>query len=351
MKILIVTDAWIPQTNGVVRTLQAIESSLTAAGHRVRIVGPNRRSPTCWPLPFYPEIALEFFPFRHLNHAFETFAPDAIHIATEGPLGAAARLWCLRHKAPFSTAYHTRFPEYFSASWPWPLREPVCHMTYESLRRFHAPSRAVMVPTDTIYEALAAHGFKNLVRWSRGVDTILFKPYGKDFAPFADLPRPLLLYVGRLSIEKNVRAFCALRTAGTKIVIGSGPDMKKLQTRTPDVVFMGHMERETLARAYAAADLFVFPSKTDTFGLVLLEACAAGLRVAAYPVPGPKDVLGGAEAAAFAVLDNDLQTAVDKALTLPDTILLPRAFAEKHSWDVSAGEFYQNLGLESAKKA
>jgi len=343
MKIIIVTDAWLPQTNGVVRTLQAMVHELTQAGHKVRVIGPDRRSWSCWPLPFYPEIALEFFPARRLARHLEAYEPEAIHIATEGPLGVAARHWCLRRKKPFTTAYHTRFPEYFGSQLPRPLRLAVERLVYEGLRQFHAPAQAVMVATDTIYDALTARGFKNIVRWARGVDTTLFKPYGKVFGPFEELARPILLYVGRISAEKNLRAFLELHTTGQKVVIGSGPDLKKLKARYNDALFMGRMERETLARAYAAADLFVFPSKTDTFGLVLLEACAAGLRIAAYPVAGPQDVLGGAEGQAFSVLDADLQTAVDQALTLPDTVLLPRAFAEKHSWAVSAAQFYQNL--------
>ncbi len=343
MKILIVTDAWLPQTNGVVRTIEAMRRELSKAGHDVRIAGSDPSRLTNMPLPTYSEIRLELFADGRLRREIETFAPEAIHIATEGPLGWAARRICLQKGLAFSTAYHTRFPEYCAARVPRFLSRWVENAVYALLRRFHAPSRAVMVPTASIHAALSKRGFHRLAHWSRGVDTSVFGTHGKTFDAYHDLKRPVLLYVGRVSAEKNLEAFLKLRTTGSKVVVGAGPDRKKLSKRYDDAVFLGRLERDRLARAYAAADLFVFPSKTDTFGLVLLEACASGLRIAAYPVAGPKDVLGGKEAAAFVALDEDLQRAVDKALALADTVLLPRAFAEKHSWAVSAGQFYQNL--------
>jgi len=343
MKILIVTDAWLPQTNGVVRTLQAMVRELEKAGHEVQLIGPDPKSWSSFLLPTYSEVTLEFFSRSRLRQLLDAFAPDAIHLATEGPLGWTMRQLCLKRGLRFSTAYHTRFPEYFGARVPFFLRPIVEGIAYSVLRHFHAPSMAVMAPTKSMHDTLVAHGFAHLAHWSRGVDTNLFTSERNGNAFFHDWPRPILLSVGRVSIEKNLRAFLDLKTEGTKVVVGSGPDQKKLAAHYPDVRFMGRLEKEKLVQAYAGADLFVFSSKTDTFGLVLLEACAAGLRVAAYPVAGPKDVLRGAEAQAFTVLDEDLQKAVDTALTLPDTRILPRAFAEKHSWAVSAAQFYHNL--------
>lgn len=350
MKIMIVTDAWLPQTNGVVRTLQAMERELVKAGHGVRIVGSDPRRWSNLPFPTYPEIRLEFFSAARIRRAMEEFQPDAIHIATEGPLGWTTRRLCLKAKRPFSTAYHTRFPEYFGSRVPSFLRGFIENRAYKILRRFHRPALTVMIPTESIYKELSRRGFHRLVHWSRGVDTDVFRPYGKEWKGYAELPRPVLLYVGRVAAEKNLKAFLNLTVSGTKVVIGDGPDAGKLSARYLDAHFLGRLDHAELARAYAAADLFVFPSKTDTFGLVLLEACAAGLRVAAYPVAGPKDVLGGEEAAAFTALDEDLQAAVERALTLPNTVLLPRAFAEKHSWAVSAAQFYRNLWSRDAKE-
>lgn len=343
VRILIVTDAWEPQTNGVVRTLQAIARELEKAGHETRIVGPDPSRPFCFALPSYREITLEFFAAARLRAALDSFAPDAVHLATEGPLGWAMRRLCLRRGRPFTTAYHTRFPEYCAARAPRFLKKRVERLAYAVLRRFHAAAQKTLVPTESLRAELAARGFKKLALWRRGVDAGLFRLYGKDFEAYKDLPRPILLYVGRVAVEKNIEAFLDLRANGRKIVVGEGPDLQKLAARYPGASFLGKLEGEVLARAYAAADLFVFPSKTDTFGLVLLEACASGLRVAAYPAPGPRDVLGGPEAEDFAALDEDLQKAVEKALALPDTALLPRAFAEGHSWAASAAEFYRNL--------
>ncbi len=350
MKIMIVTDAWIPQTNGVVRTLQAMERELLKAGHAVRVIGPDLERWSCLPFPTYSEIKMEFFSARRLKKEWADFAPDVVHIATEGPLGWTMRRLCLREGRPFSTAYHTRFPEYFAARAPRFVKAWVERLAYKILRRFHAESAAVMVATESIYETLTAHAFPRLAHWSRGVDTDVFRPHGKEWRGYVGLPRPILLYVGRVAAEKNLKAFLDLETPGSKVVVGDGPDLRKLSSRYGEARFLGRLERKSLVQAYAAADLFVFPSKTDTFGLVLLEACAAGLRLAAYPVAGPKDVLGNEEAEAFAVLDEDLQKAVNRALALPDTVLLPRAFAEKHSWAVSAAQFFKNLCSSSPKE-
>lgn len=343
MRILIATDAWKPQTNGVVRTLEVLEKELAAAGHKVRIVGPDLSRKSCFPMPFYSEIVLEFFAAARLRVLVEAFDPEAIHIATEGPLGFAMRRLCLQTGRSFTTAYHTRFPEYAATRAPRFLKRLVEKAGYAVLRRFHAQADKVLVPTRGMQAELSARGFDNLALWPRGVDTSLFRPASEPFVLYKDMERPLLLYVGRIAAEKNIEAFLKLETPGTKILVGDGPDSLRLTRKYPMARFLGRLEPEDLARAYAAADLFVFPSKTDTFGLVLLEACAAGLRVAAYPACGPRDVFGTAEAAAFAVLDEDLGKAVTAALALPDTRLLPRAYAEKYSWAVSAAEFYQNI--------
>lgn len=351
MRILIITDAWLPQTNGVVRTLQSMKQELMKAGHEVELVGPDPHRWSSLRLLTYSEITLEFFPSARLSRVMDNFRPEAIHIATEGPLGWAARRLCLERGFSFSTAYHTRFPEYLSARSPWFLRSLVERAAYAVLRRFHYSSLAVMTTTESMFETLVAHGFLRIAHWSRGVDTQLFTPEGRDAGFYSGLPRPILLYVGRVSVEKNLPAFLELKTNGTKVIVGAGPDLKRLAARHPEVRFLGRLERERLVKAYASADVFVFPSKTDTFGLVLLEACASGLRVAAYPVSGPKDVLGGEEAQAFTALDGDLQRALDRALALPDTRILPRAFAEKHSWAVSAAQFYHNLWPAAPQRA
>jgi glycosyltransferase involved in cell wall biosynthesis len=260
----------------------------------------------------------------------DDYQPSAIHIATEGPLGLAARRHCLRRGYEFTTAFHTRFPEYLQARWRVPLS-----LTYRWIRWFHGPSTGVMVATTTVEQALQARGFDNLRRWSRGVDTTLFRPSPKDFLPF---PRPIALYVGRVAVEKNIGAFLDLDLPGTKVVVGDGPQRTMLQARYPDVRFVGAKTGEELARHYAAADVFVFPSRTDTFGLVLLEALASGVPVAAYPVEGPLDVIDGSGAGC---LDQDLGMAVRSALTIPPEIC--RAHALTYSWEASAQQFIGNL--------
>lgn len=351
MKILIVSDAWLPQVNGVVRTLQATRHELEKAGHTVSIIGPDSTRWTSLALPTYREIVLEFFATARLRREIGAFAPDTLHIATEGPLGWAARRLCLENGWAFTSAYHTRFPQYFAARMPWGLRSAASCLCYALLRWFHRPSQAVMATTPTIANDLRDHGFGRIVLWSRGVDTDLFQLWGKSFPSYESLPRPILLYVGRVSVEKNLEDYLRLHVNGSKVVVGAGPDLEKLKARYPDAIFLGPMVGEELAKAYAAADLFVFPSKSDTFGLVLLEACGAGLRIAAYPVAGPKDLLGGSEAQAFAVLDTDLQRAVDKALQLPESPQLPRRFALAQSWERATADFCSYLAPLTLKKA
>lgn len=349
MKILIVSDAWKPQINGVVRTLESISKELELRGHEVLIVGPDTGRFFTFPMPFYPEIKLEFFAHFRLAKIIRDFSPDTTHIATEGPLGWAARSCCLRQGRPFTTSYHTNFPDYLAKRCPHLLAPLVAMTSFAILRRFHAPAGAVMVATSLIENELRTRKFYRLVRWSRGVDTDLFKPYGKALKAYENLPRPILLNVGRVSVEKNLRAFLDLETQGSKVVIGDGPDLEKLRKQYPQAHFLGTLSGETLARHFAAADLFVFPSKTDTFGLVLLEACASGLRCAAYPVAGPLDIFSGETGNAFAVLDENLQKAVDRALSLPDNPGNPRAFASKFSWKVSAEQFFIHLQAPSPK--
>lgn len=342
-KILIVSDAWLPQINGVVRTLEETAHELRRLKYNVEIYGPNTTLWNTFSVPSYASIKLELFGQRRLLNAIQNFRPDYIHIATEGPLGWAARTICLKQKLPFTTSYHTRFPEYLAARVPRFLAKPLYILATTILRRFHAPSSAILVATSSIEQDLHQHKFRRLARWSRGVDTTVFRPYGKNISAYAQLPRPILLYVGRVAIEKNVRAFLDLTTDGSKVIIGDGPDLDILQKSYPEAHFLGVFEGEELARHYAAADLFVFPSTTDTFGLVLLEACACGLRIASYPAPGPADIFGRPGGSEFTKLNPILQQAVDQALTQPDTIELPRQFAKNFSWETCTKQFLEHL--------
>jgi glycosyltransferase involved in cell wall biosynthesis len=302
-RLLVATDAWEPQVNGVVRTLQATIRELVERGVEVEIVHPGRFSTLA--LPTYPDIRLAIVPPRRLKALIAESAPDAIHIATEGPIGWAARAACASLGQRFTTSYHTRFPEYLRARAPVPEG-----LTYAMLRRFHAPAAAVMVSTERMRRELAARGFRNLAIWPRGVDTELFRP---DRPSVLDLPRPIFLTVGRLAVEKNMAAFLALDLPGSKVVVGDGPQAEELRRHFPEAHFLGMRQGTDLAAVYASADVFVFPSLTDTYGIVMLEAAAAGLPTAAFPAPGPLDVLGGTGAAA---LDADLRRACLKALEI-----------------------------------
>jgi len=328
MKILIVTDAWYPQVNGVVRTLDTVRRELITLGHEVAVISPDGFSTI--PCPTYPEIRLALFPRRRVGRAIEAFAPSAIHIATEGPLGWAARAYCRRRGRPFTTSLHTRFPEYVHAR----FRLPVA-WGYSVLRRFHRPAEGVMVATPSMRGVLRARGFDNLKSWSRGVDTALFRPRDKNF--LAD-ERPISMFVGRVAVEKNVEAFLSLDLAGTKYVVGDGPLLNTLKARYPEVRFTGYKTGDELARHLAAADVFVFPSRTDTFGLVLLEAMASGVPVAAYPVTGPIDVVDSHK---VGVLDDDLGRAARAALDIsPEDC---REYALGYSWRACAELFLGNL--------
>ncbi|MBL6599762.1 MAG: glycosyltransferase family 1 protein [Alphaproteobacteria bacterium] len=336
MRLFLVTDAWKPQVNGVVRTLGRMIQEMEARGHVVEVAAPSDfHNMAC---PTYPEIRLALLAKRKLVQRIEAFRPDAIHLATEGPLGMAARGYCMARGYPYTTAYHTRFPEYVHARVRLPLT-----WSYALLRRFHNGGARCMVSTQTIQSDLESRGFRNIARWSRGVDTKLFRP--RDEAYF-DFPRPISLYAGRVAVEKNVPAFLDLDLPGTKIVAGDGPILAKLKASYPDVVFLGSLDDEALARAYAAADVFVFPSKTDTFGLVMLEALASGTPVAGFPVPGPLDVVGDRPVGS---LDEDLSLAVGRALDCSrDTC---RDYALGYDWDVCVTQFVNNLEVFPSSKA
>jgi len=333
MRILLATDAWEPQVNGVVRTLTRTVAECRAMGHEVEVISPDQFKTL--PMPTYPEIKLAINAYEPIQERFKAFEPEAIHIATEGPIGLAARRICVEWKLPFTTSYHTRFPEYVSARLPVPLAAG-----YAFMRWFHGPSGRIMVATDSFRQELEKHGFRNLSPWSRGVDTDLFHPRGPDEIPPAlkDLPRPLWLNVGRVAVEKNIDAFLALDLPGSKVVVGDGPSRLELAAKYPDVVFTGSLFGEELARCFAAADVFVFPSLTDTFGLVIIEAMATGSPVAAYPAPGPIDLIPGSGAG---VCDEDLKTACLEALKLDRAAT--RAYAEKFSWRACTEEFVRNL--------
>ena len=328
MKIALVSDAWLPQINGVVRTLMRTVEELKELGHETQVISPDLfRNVPC---PTYGEIRLAVLPARRLAVLLDRYQPCAIHIATEGPLGHAARRYCLARKLPFTTAFHTRFPEYVKARTGLLLGAG-----YSVLRRFHAPSSSVMVATLSLERDLEGRGFRNLKRWTRGVDTTLFHPRDKSFL---DLPRPIHLYVGRVAVEKNVEAFLKLDLPGSKLIVGSGPQLAEFKRRYPEVHFAGPRTGEDLARHYAAADVFVFPSRTDTFGLVLLEALASGLPVAAFPVPGPNDVINGS---AVGFLNEDLAGAARNAVNISPALC--RDYALQFSWRHSAEQFLANL--------
>jgi glycosyltransferase involved in cell wall biosynthesis len=328
LRILIASDAWTPQTNGVVVTLRNTVRTLEALGHSVEVIGPDRfRSIAC---PTYPEIRLALKPGSGIARTITEFAPDAIHLSTEGPIGMAARRICLRRGLTFTTAYHTRFPEYVHTR----IRLPTA-VTYAWLRRFHAASSCLMVATPAIEEDLSRRGFSRIARWTRGVDTALFRP-GRAIPN--NWTRPVFMYVGRVAVEKNISAFLDVDLPGTKVVVGDGPERRTLQQWHPEVVFTGAKYGEALAAHYRTADAFVFPSRTDTFGLVMLEAMASGTPVAAYRVPGPLDVVTEGKSG---ILGDDLQAAALAALDLDRETV--RRHALDYSWEHATSQFVANL--------
>ncbi len=339
MKILIATDAWHPQVNGVVRTLSYTAREAAALGADIEFLAPSEFRTL--PMPSYPEIRLALTLPSAVQRRLETIQPDAIHIATEGPIGHAMRRVCTRRGLPFTTSFHTRFPDYLAERLPLPerwTREAI----WAWLRRFHSPASAVMAATPTLAAELTDRGLKNVKIWPRGVDTQLFRPRE---GVVVDLPRPIFLTVGRLAVEKNVEAFLALDLPGTKLVIGDGPARARLARQYPKVVFAGAKHGEDLAQIYTAADVFVFPSRTDTFGLVLLEALASGVPVAAFPAAAPHDVIGQAPVGA---LNEDLQRACLQALECSREEC--RAYALKMTWEASTRKFLGHV-CSAAKAA
>jgi glycosyltransferase involved in cell wall biosynthesis len=328
MRLAIVTDAWLPQVNGVVTTLQRTRSVLEARGRAVTVLSPDQYRTI--PCPTYSEIRLALWPGRRIATALDRFDPHAIHIATEGPLGLAAASHCARRGRAFTTSYHTQFPQYLRKRAPIPES-----WSYAFLRRHHGRARRTLVATEHQRLDLVAHGFANVVIWSRGVDTELFKPCGRDHL---GLPRPIFAYAGRVAVEKNLDAFLALDLPGTKVVIGDGPDRASLERRYPDAKFLGYRFGTDLVACLSAADVFVFPSRTDTYGLVMLEAMACGTPVAAYPVTGPIDVVTSQR---DGVLDADLRAAALAALEVDREAC--RRTALSRTWDKAAAQFMSHL--------
>jgi glycosyltransferase involved in cell wall biosynthesis len=328
MHILVATDAWHPQLNGVVRTLAMMAEAAKGFGVEVSFVTPQ--SFRTFALPSYRDVRLALPGPATIARLIEAARPDSIHIATEGPIGLLVRRYCRRNQLPFTTSFHTRFPEYISARLPIPEK-----WIWAALRWFHGTSEAVMAATPALAGELRGRGFRNVVLWPRGVDTSLFHPRSVDLG----LPRPIFLCVGRVAVEKNLEAFLELDLPGSKVIVGDGPARGALARKYPDAVFLGARQGEALAETYAAADVFVFPSKTDTFGLVLLEALASGLPVAAFPVTGPRDVIGSEP---VGMLNEDLRTACLSALTISKQACL--AFAAHYTWEASARAFVEHAG-------
>ena len=334
MKIALVTDAWLPQVNGVVTTLLELVRDLESRRHEVLVIHPGQFKTK--PCPGYSGIDLAQRPREKLSRQLDEFVPDAIHVATEGPLGWAARGYCRRNKLQFTTAFHTKFPEILKAALHVPL-----WMGYALFRHFHKPSSGIMVPTQGVLEMLQQRGFKNLRAWTHGVDTDLFRFHGdaRLYPKLEPLQRPVSLFVGRVSYEKNIQAFLQLEIPGTKVVCGVGPLEASLKARYPGVRWLGLLARDELAKVYAAADGFVFPSRSETFGLVMLEAMACGTPVAAYPVDGPLEVLSTPEGHQGGVLHKDLKEAITSALQVPRAQARERAM--HFSWG-AAGQLFQD---------
>lgn len=326
--LLVVTDAWYPQVNGVVRTIDKTAEELRARGIRVDLITPKEFRTV--PMPGYGEIGLSLTTSAPVVHRIEALQPDAIHIATEGPLGWIARGYCVRRKLPFSTAYHTQFPEYLRARVPFPL-----WASYRIVQYFHRPATACLVGTPYLKAVLEERGFNNVQVWPKGVDTTLFTPAKRAPLPYAG---PVFLYVGRVAVEKNIEAFLALDLPGTKLVVGDGPSLRSLKAAYPAVTFLGARHGDELARLFASADVFVFPSRTDTFGLVMVEALASGVPVAGYPVPGPLDVV---TVPGVGAVNEDLRAACLAAL--PSDPAGCRAHAETFTWSECARQFRDTL--------
>lgn len=328
MRIAIATDAWQPQINGVATTLGRTTGTLRSQGHDVLVLSPQNH--ITLPCPTYPEIRLALLPGPKLRAALDEFAPDAVHVATEGPLGSAARRYCVERDLAFTTSYHTQFPQYVRKRLPIPEG-----IVYAYLRRHHGAARRTLVATEHLRRELHDRGFNNVVLWTRGVDIDIFTPCGRDQL---DFPRPISLYAGRVAVEKNLEAFLSLDIPGTKVVVGDGPHRAALAARFPDAKFLGYRFGPDLARAFSSADVFVFPSLTDTFGLVMLEAIACGTPVAAFPVTGPLDVI---TPGVNGVLDSDLAQAWRGALQIDRTVCWRSAL--DRTWERATDEFLSHL--------
>jgi glycosyltransferase involved in cell wall biosynthesis len=348
MRLAICTDAWAPQVNGVVRTLMTTVDRLVERGHDVELITPSQFF--TFGLPGYSEIRLAMAPRFGTRRRLRAFAPDIVHIATEGPIGWSARGWCKAGNVPFTSAFHTRFPDYaavrtgLSPAHFWPL-----------MRRFHAASEAVLVSTPTLADELASHGMPHTRLWSRGIDSTLFHPHQPAHPVLRDLPRPIMINVGRVAVEKNLTAFLDAEVPGTKVVVGDGPDLAALRARYPAAVFTGALTGPSLASAYCAADVFVFPSRTDTFGLVMIEALACGVPVAAYPVPGPIDIIGPAGHGpdhllpmAVGALDNVLAHAITRASCCDRQAAA--AHGGSYSWDNATDQFVAAISDALARR-
>ena len=346
MRIALVSDAWRPQVNGVVRTLSAVTDLARARGHQVVLITPDRFRTLA--MPNYPEIRLALASPRAVGAMIADIAPDAIHIATEGPLGWAARRWCLTRKLEFTTSFHTRFPDYIAARTGLPPA-----LLWRPLRRFHRAARHILVATPRLAAELADNGLPHTLPWTRGADTDLFRPDRAPHPAFADLPRPIAVVVGRVAVEKNLEAFLAADWPGSKVVVGDGPALADLRARFPDAVFTGGLHGEGLAAAYAGADISVFPSRTDTFGLVIIESLASGTPVAGFPVPGPLDILGadgrGDGAVVIGGVDDDLGTAMRAALTARRSDCA--GYGASFSWDRSCDQFLAALAPLGSDRA
>jgi glycosyltransferase involved in cell wall biosynthesis len=329
LRIAFITDAWHPQINGVVTTIQNTCTTLEKLGHTIKLVTPDQFITI--PCPSYPSIRLAIACYSKLSKQLDEFKPQRIHIATEGPLGLAARKYCLKHNLAFTTSFHTLFAEYINLRFRIPIS-----CGYAFLRWFHGPAKKVMVATPSVEADLVSRGFKNhFIRWSRGVNPDFYYPRDEDYL---SLPRPISMFVGRVAIEKNIEAFLSVDFPGTKVIVGDGPQLKELKEKFPNAVFVGFLSGEPLARHMAAADVFVFPSRTDTFGIVLLDALASGVPVAAYPVTGPLDVITSDK---VGKLDEDLVMAMTEALKLDSNDC--RNFAMNYSWANCTEQFFNNL--------
>jgi len=339
MKLLIISDAWKPQLNGVVRTYEQLITHMETQGHQVEVIGPAD-FPYRRPLPGYAEIELVIAPYRRLVRLIEAAQPESIHIATEGPLGRAAARWCQKHGRPYTTCYHTQFPDYAAkrvARYLPFAAESVRRYFIGSLRRFHNKAGGILISTPSIEQELLSHGFTvPPYRFTRGVPLEIFNPGPSGL--FADLPRPIALYVGRVAVEKNLEDFLSMAWHGSKVVVGDGPDLAMLRQKYPDAVFAGRQQGKALADHYRAADVFVFPSRTDTFGIVLIEALACGLPVAGYNVSGPKDII--TEDFLGALHEDDLAAAAQKAL-LAATYKEQRHdhIKQHYTWDTASRQF------------